>query len=106
MKAVVDPDSYLMEEETTLPLNVRSGEFHAAEFAVGNGFIDARSLARKYASLICDGVDGVWLFNDETDVRAPAEQVFDRDQVVGIPTQLFRTQCRCRNCMTEANDGV
>ena len=92
MKAMVDPDSYLMEEETTLPLNVRTREFYAAEFAAGNGFIDARSLARRYASLICDGVDGVWLFNDETDVRAPA--------------QLFRTQCRCRNCMTGANDGV
>ena len=89
MKAVVDPDSYLMEAETTLPLNVRSGEFHAAEFAVGNGFMDARWLARKYASLICDGVDGVWLFNDETDERAPAEQVFDRDQVWVFPPNCF-----------------
>ena len=88
MKAVVDPDSYLMQEQTTTPLDMSTRAAHAAELPAGNGITDARSLARMYASLIGHGVDGVRLFNDETVKRASSEQVFDRDQVMGVPSRF------------------
>ena len=64
-----DPDSLLNRPSTTTPLDMNSRAFHAAEIPAGNGITDARSLARMYASLIGDGVDGVRLLNDETVAR-------------------------------------
>jgi CubicO group peptidase (beta-lactamase class C family) len=87
-KAVVDPDSYLMQEQTTTPLDMGTRAARAAELPAANGITNARSLARMYASLIGEGVDGVRLFNDETVARASAEQVFDRDEVVGVPSRF------------------
>ena len=83
-----DPDSYLNRLTTTEPLDPNSRAFHAAEIPAGNGITDARSLARMYASLIGDGVDGVRILNDETIARAAAEDVNDRDQVLRVVTRF------------------
>ena len=66
--------------------NIR--DYHAAEIPAGNGITDARSLARMYASLIGDGVDGVRLLSDETVENASAEESNGRDEVLQIATRF------------------
>jgi CubicO group peptidase (beta-lactamase class C family) len=83
-----DPKSLLNRPSTTGVLDPNSREYHAAEIPAGNGITDARSLARMYASLIGDGVDGVRLLSDETIARASAEQSNGRDEVLQIPTRF------------------
>ena len=82
------PDSLLNRPSTTTAPDMNSRAFHAAEIPAGNGITDARSLARMYASLIGDGVDGVRLLNDETVARATTEQASGRDEVMGITTRF------------------
>ena len=88
LAAARDPDSFLNRPSTTTPLDMNSRAFHAAEIPAGNGITDARSLARMYASLIGDGVDGVRLLNDETVARASAEESSGRDEVLQIATRF------------------
>ena len=83
-----DPDSLLARPSTTGPLDSNTRAFRAAELPAGNGIADARSLARMYASLIGDGVDGVRLLNDETMARATAEHSNGRDEVLQIQTRF------------------
>ena len=83
-----DPDSLLAKPATTGPLDPNSRAFRAAEFPAGNGVADARSLARMYASLIGDGVDGLRLLNDETIARATTEQSNGRDEVLQVQTRF------------------
>ena len=65
-----------------------SRAFRAAELPAGNGITDARSLARMYASLVGDGVDGVRILNDETVKAATADQCNGNDEVMGIRTRF------------------
>ena len=88
LAAARDPDSLLNRPSTTGALEPNSRAFQAAEMPAGNGITDARSLARMYASLIGDGVDGVRLLNDETVARASTEQVKGRDEVLQILTRF------------------
>ena len=88
LEAATTPKSYLTQEQTTEPFDMSSREFRAAELPAGNGITDARSLARMYASLIGDGVDGVRILNDETIKRASTEQCNDNDEVMGIRTRF------------------
>lgn len=83
-----DPDSLLARPSTTGPVNPNTRAFRAAELPAGNGIADARSLARMYASLIGDGVDGVRILNEETVTRATAEQSNGRDAVLQIQTRF------------------
>ena len=83
-----DPDSLLSRPATTTPLDSNTRAFRAAELPAGNGVADARSLARMYASLIGEGVDGIRLLNDETVARATAEQSNGRDEVLQIQTRF------------------
>ena len=88
LAAARDPDSLLNRPSTATPLDMNSRAFHAAEIPAGNGITVARSLARMYASLIGDGVDGVRLLNDETVARASAEESSGRDEVLQIATRF------------------
>lgn len=88
LAAARDPESLLNRPSTKGVLEPNSRAYHAAEIPAGNGITDARSLARMYASLIGDGVDGVRLLNDETVARASAEQVKGRDEVLQILTRF------------------
>ena len=88
LEAATTPKSYLTQEQTTTPLEMDTRAFHAAEIPAGNGITDARSMARMYASLIGDGVDGVRLFTDETVKRVSTEQVNDSDEVMGIKSRF------------------
>lgn len=88
LAAATNPKSYLTQEQTTSPLDMDSRAFQAAELPAGNGITDARSMARMYASLIGDGVDGVRLFTDETVKRASTEESNDVDQVIGIRSRF------------------
>jgi len=83
-----DPDSLLAKPATTGLLDPNSRAFRAAELPAGNGIADARSLARMYASLIGDGVDGMRLLNDETIARATTEQSNGRDEVLQVQTRF------------------
>ena len=88
LEAARDPDSLLGKAATTTPLDPNTREYHAAEIPAGNGITDARSLARMYASLIGDGVDGVRLLSDETVENAIAEESNGRDEVLQIATRF------------------
>ena len=88
LAAATTPKSYLTKEQTTTPLDIHAREFLAAELPAGNGITDARSLARMYASLIGDGVDGVRLFTDETVRRASTALSDGRDEVMGIHSRF------------------
>ena len=77
-------NSYLSRPTTTAPLDMNTRAFHATEMPAANGITDARSLARMYASLVGDGVDGVRLLNDETIAKATAEQSSGRDEVLWV----------------------
>ena len=88
LEAARDPDSLLGKAATTTPLDPNTREYHTAEIPAGNGITDARSLARMYASLIGDGVDGVRLLSDETVENAIAEESNGRDEVLQIATRF------------------
>ncbi len=88
LEAARDPDSLLGKAATTTPLDPNTREYHVAEIPAGNGITDARSLARMYASLIGDGVDGVRLLSDETVENATAEESNGRDEVLQIATRF------------------
>ena len=88
LEAATAPKSYLMQEQTTTPLDMGARQFRAAELPAANGFTDARSLARMYASLIVDGVDGVRLFTNETVRLASAPQAAGPDEVMGIRSRF------------------
>ena len=88
LEASREPDSLLSRPSTTAPLDMNTRAFRAAEIPAGNGVTDARSLARLYASLVGDGVDGVRLLSDETVARASAEQVNGRDEVLRLQTRF------------------
>ena len=88
LDAARDEDSYLSRPQTTEPLDPNTRAFRAAEIPAGNGITDARSLARMYASLIGDGVDGVRLLKRETVETAISEQSNGRDEVLQIPTRF------------------
>jgi CubicO group peptidase (beta-lactamase class C family) len=59
---------------------------HASELPSSNGIGDARSLARLYASLIGDGVDGRRTLAPSTVDAATVEQVRGPDAVIGAET--------------------
>lgn len=88
LEASRDPDSLLNKAQTTTPLDPNTRDFHVAEIPAGNGITDARSLARMYASLIGDGVDGVRLLSDETVRKASTEESNGRDEVLQIATRF------------------
>jgi CubicO group peptidase (beta-lactamase class C family) len=88
LEAATNPKSYLTKEQTTTPLDMNTRAFHAAELPAANGITDARSLARMYASLIGDGVDGVRLFTDATVKRASTAESDAPDEVMGIRSRF------------------
>ncbi|HEX5615896.1 MAG TPA: serine hydrolase domain-containing protein [Acidimicrobiia bacterium] len=59
---------------------------HACELPSSNGIGDARSLARMYAALIGDGVDGIRLLSDATVAAATEVQASGRDEVILVDT--------------------
>ncbi len=63
-------------------------QLHACELPSSNGIGDARSLARLYASLIGDGVDGVRTLQPATVAAATVEQVRGPDAVIGAETRF------------------
>ena len=85
-----DPDSLLNRSMTVLPAETdpNSRAFHAHEQPAGSGITDARSLARLYASLIGEGVDGIRLLSDETMQRATTEQAGGIDKVMSVPIRF------------------
>lgn len=85
-----DPDSLLTRAMSILPpeTNPNSRAFRAHEQPAGNGITTARSLARMYASLIGDGVDGIRILSKETVERARTEQTSGMDKVVAMPTRF------------------
>jgi CubicO group peptidase (beta-lactamase class C family) len=88
LDAARDEDSYLSRPTTTEPLDMNTRAFHATEMPAGNGITDARSLARMYASLVGDGVDGVRLLNDKTIETATTEQSSGRDEVLWVDNRF------------------
>ena len=88
LAAARDPDALLNRPATTAPLDMNSRAFRAAELPAGNGVADARSLARMYASLIGDGIDGRRLLKRETVANAIAERSSGRDELLQIPTRF------------------
>ena len=88
LEAATNPKSYLTKEQTTTPLDIHTPEFRAAEIPAANGVTDAPSLARMYASLIGDGVNGVRLFTDETVVRASTPLSDGLDEVMGTRSRF------------------
>lgn len=63
-------------------------QLHACELPSSNGIGDARGLARMYASLIGDGVDGMRTLQPDTVATATAEQVRGPDAVIGVETRF------------------
>ena len=88
LAAATTPKSYLTKEQTATPLDMSAPEFLAAELPAANGVTDARSLARMYASLVGDGVDGVRLFTDETVRLASTPQSDGPDEVMNIRSRF------------------
>lgn len=84
------PDSLLTLAMSILPpeTDPNSRAFHAHEQPAGNGITTARSLARMYASLIGNGVDGIRILNEQTVERATTEQAVGMDRVVAMPTRF------------------
>jgi len=89
-EAFTNPDSLvnraLFVTKPTLEYN--SAAVHAAEIPAANGITDARSLARMYAGLVGDGVDGVRLFTDDTVANVTTEQSNGPDKVLFAPTRF------------------
>lgn len=88
--AAQDPDSLLARSMSVLPpeTDPNSRDFHAHEQPAGSGIANARSLAKMYAALIGEGVNGIRLLNDETITKATTEQASGLDQVVAIQTRF------------------
>ncbi|HZN15361.1 MAG TPA: serine hydrolase domain-containing protein [Acidimicrobiales bacterium] len=88
--AFISPDSLVNRAlfVTNPRLEFNSPEVHAAEIPAANGITDARSLARMYAGLVGNGVDGVRLFTDETVANATTEQSNGPDKVLFAPTRF------------------
>jgi CubicO group peptidase (beta-lactamase class C family) len=59
---------------------------HACELPSSNGITDARSLARLYASIVGDGVDGIRTLAPATVTAASEERACGPDLVIGAPT--------------------
>ncbi|MBA3652745.1 MAG: beta-lactamase family protein [Actinobacteria bacterium] len=89
-EAFLSPDSLVNRAlfVTDPRLEFNSPEVHAAEIPAANGITDARSLARMYAGLIGDGVDGVRLFTDDTVAAVTTEQSNGPDKVLFVPTRF------------------
>jgi CubicO group peptidase (beta-lactamase class C family) len=89
-EAFINPDSLVNRAlfVTKPQLEFNSPEVHAAEIPAANGITDARSLARMYAGLVGDGVDGVRLFTDDTVANATTEQSNGPDKVLFAPTRF------------------
>jgi CubicO group peptidase (beta-lactamase class C family) len=85
-----DPNSLLNRSMSVLPpeTDPNSRAFHSHEQPAGSGITDARSLARMYASLIGDGVDGTRLLNDETVQLATTPQTSGLDRVMAVPSRF------------------
>jgi CubicO group peptidase (beta-lactamase class C family) len=62
-------------------------EIRRAVIPAGGGIMNARSLARHYAALIGDGVEGVRLLPAGRIAEATALQTADTDLVTGIPSR-------------------
>jgi CubicO group peptidase (beta-lactamase class C family) len=90
VQSFIDPDSVVNRALfiTKPQLEYNAPEVHAAEIPAANGITDARSLARMYAGLIGDGVDGVRLFNDDTVTQVSTEQSNGPDAVLFAPTRF------------------
>jgi CubicO group peptidase (beta-lactamase class C family) len=84
------PDSLLALSMSVLPptTDPNSRDFHEKEQPAGSGITTARSMARMYASLIGNGVDGTRLLNDETVKRASTTQASGIDTVMALPTRF------------------
>ncbi|MED4752071.1 serine hydrolase domain-containing protein [Brevibacillus choshinensis] len=88
------PDDHLMKK--VLPLRVvpiRNPEwnepmFHQAVIPAVNGILTANALARMYASLIGDGVDGMRILNPTHLQEATHMQVDQRDEIMQVKTSL------------------
>ncbi len=103
-----DPDSLQSRASniTTTPLPVDTPAFYEAEFPAANGVTDARSLARMYASVIGNGVDGVRLLNDETIRLATTEQCVGRDRVIFANTRFGLGFALHRGPVDLVNEGA
>jgi CubicO group peptidase (beta-lactamase class C family) len=86
---------------------------HACELPSTNGIGDARALARLYASLVGDGVEGRRVLTDETIAAATTEQVRGPDAVImaesafGLGFMLGRTfgAANPKGCFGHAGAG-
>ena len=86
---------------------------HACELPSTNGIGDARALARLYASLVGDGVEGRRVLRDDTIAAATAEQVRGPDAVImaesafGLGFMLDRTfgAANPKGCFGHAGAG-
>jgi CubicO group peptidase (beta-lactamase class C family) len=89
-EAFLNPDSLVNRAlfVTKPQLEFNSAAVHAAEIPAANGITDARSLARMYAGLVGDGVDGVRLFTDDTVANVTTEQSSGPDSVLFAPTRF------------------
>ncbi len=74
--------------ETAIDMMNERRDLRARELPAGNGIGNARSLAKMYASLIGEGVDGVRLFDKATMERARATAT----EGMGAPAELKSTQ--------------
>ena len=63
----------------------RSRAWRAAEIPSGNGYGNARSIARLASVLACGEVDGTWLLTSPTIERAFQEQCHGTDVILGLP---------------------
>ena len=84
------PDSLLTLAMSILPpeTDPNSRAFRAHEQPAGNGITTARSLARMYASLIGEGVDGIRILDEQIVKRASTEQASGMDMVMAMPTRF------------------
>lgn len=74
--------------ETAIDMMNERRDMRARELPAGNGIGNARSLAKMYASLIGDGVDGVKLFDKKTMENARAVATAG----LSAPQELAKTQ--------------
>ena len=72
-----------------LPQTVTSRAWRGAELPAVNGHTTARSLARLYGALACDGeVDGVRVLSKESILRASTQHACGEDAVLGVSTRF------------------
>jgi CubicO group peptidase (beta-lactamase class C family) len=73
----------------TMALGVNNAPWRSAEIPGANGHADARSLARIYGALSCDGtLDGVSLFDADEIRVCHTEESFGEDLVLRLPTRF------------------